>query len=45
MGVGKGGDFGNAKGNALDAISNLLAAASLIPGLIPLRIWHQYRLI
>ena len=33
MGAGKKGDFGNTKGNALDALSNLLAAASLIPGI------------
>ncbi len=33
MGAGKGGNFGNTKGNALDAISDLLAVASLIPGI------------
>ncbi len=33
MGAGKSGNFGNTKGNALDALSNLLTAASLIPGL------------
>ena len=33
MGAGKRGDFGNTAGNALDALSNLLAAASLIPGI------------
>ena len=33
MGAGKSGNFGNTKGNSLDAISNLLTAASLIPGL------------
>ena len=33
MGAGKRGDFGNTTGNALDALSNLLAAASLIPGI------------
>ena len=33
MGGGKGGNFGNTKGSSLDALSNLLAAASLIPGL------------
>jgi len=32
MGGGVGGNFGNTKGNALDAISDLLTAASLIPG-------------
>lgn len=33
MGAGKAGNFGNTKGDALDALSNFLAAASLIPGL------------
>ena len=33
MGGGSNGSFGNTKGNSLDALSNLLAAASLIPGL------------
>lgn len=33
MGAGKSGNFGNTKGNALDALSDLLTAASLIPGL------------
>ena len=33
MGGGTGGNFGNTKGNALDALSNLLTVASLIPGL------------
>ena len=33
MGAGKSGNFGNTKGNSLDALSNLLTAASLIPGL------------
>lgn len=33
MGAGKAGNFGNTKGNGLDALSNLLTAASLIPGL------------
>ncbi|MBR2404373.1 MAG: hypothetical protein IKA95_01810 [Clostridia bacterium] len=33
MGAGKFGNFGNTKGNSLDALSNLLTAASLIPGL------------
>ena len=33
MGGGIGGNFGNAKGSSLDALSNLLSAASLIPGL------------
>lgn len=33
MGAGKSGNFGNTKGNRLDALSNLLTAASLIPGL------------
>ena len=33
MGAGKLGNFGNTKGNSLDALSNLLTAASLIPGL------------
>ncbi len=33
MGAGKTGNFGNTKGNALDALSNILTAASLIPGL------------
>ncbi len=33
MGTGKLGNFGNTKGNSLDALSNLLTAASLIPGL------------
>ncbi len=32
MGGGKGGSFGNTKGSALDAISNILAVASFIPG-------------
>ena len=32
-GCRKKGDFGNTKGNALDALSNLLAAAALIPGI------------
>ena len=32
MGAGKSGNFGNTKGSALDALSNLLTAASLIPG-------------
>ncbi|MBO4898488.1 MAG: hypothetical protein J5590_09350 [Clostridia bacterium] len=33
MGAGKMGDFGNTKGSSLDALSDLLTAASLIPGL------------
>ena len=33
MGAGKAGNFGNTKGNSLDALSNLLTAASLVPGL------------
>ncbi len=33
MGAGKSGNFGNTKGNALDALSDLLTAASLVPGL------------
>ena len=33
MGGGKGGNFGNTKGSGLDALSDLLTAASLIPGL------------
>lgn len=33
MGGGKGGEFGNTRGSTLDAISNWLAVASLIPGL------------
>ncbi|MBR2896625.1 MAG: hypothetical protein IKC04_01895 [Oscillospiraceae bacterium] len=33
MGAGKVGNFGNTKGSRLDAISDLLSAASLIPGL------------
>lgn len=33
MGAGTRGDFGNTKGSALDALSNLLAAAALIPGI------------
>ena len=33
MGGGISGDFGNTKGSSLDALSNLLTAASLIPGL------------
>lgn len=33
MGAGKAGNFGNTKGDALDALSSFLAAASLIPGL------------
>lgn len=33
MGAGKSGNFGNTKGSSLDALSNLLTAASLIPGL------------
>ncbi len=33
MGAGKSGNFGNTKGSALDALSDLLTAASLIPGL------------
>ena len=33
MGAGKAGNFGNTKGSSLDALSNLLTAASLIPGL------------
>ena len=33
MGAGKSGNFGNTKGSSLDALSNMLAAASLIPGL------------
>ena len=32
MGGGKGGSFGNTKGSTLDAISNVLAVASFIPG-------------
>ncbi len=32
MGGGAGGNFGKTQGSALDAISNLLVAASLIPG-------------
>ena len=33
MGGGRAGNFGNTKGSSLDALSNMLAAASLIPGL------------
>ena len=33
MGGGVRGNFGNTRGNSLDALSNLLTAASLIPGL------------
>ncbi len=33
MGAGKAGNFGNTKDSSLDALSNLLAAASLIPGI------------
>ena len=33
MGTGKSGNFANTKGSSLDALSNLLTAASLIPGL------------
>ena len=33
MGGGIGGNFGNTKGSSLGALSNLLTAASLIPGL------------
>ena len=33
MGGSISGNFGNTKGNSLDALSNMLAAASLIPGL------------
>ena len=33
MGGSVSGDFGNTKGNALDALSDFLAIASLIPGL------------
>lgn len=33
MGAGKAGNFGNTKGSALDALSNLLTAVSLIPGI------------
>lgn len=33
MGGSISGNFGNTKGNSLDALSDLLAAASLIPGL------------
>ncbi len=33
MGGSVSGNFGNTKGNSLDALSNLLTAASLIPGL------------
>lgn len=33
MGGGIGGSFGNTKGSSLDALSNMLTAASLIPGL------------
>lgn len=33
MGGGARGNFGNTKGSSLDALSNLLTAASLIPGL------------
>ena len=32
MGGGAGGNFGKTKGSTLDAISNILAVASLIPG-------------
>ena len=32
MGGGRGGNFGNTYGKTLDAISNVLTAASLIPG-------------
>jgi len=32
MGGGTHGNFGNTKGSSLDALSNLLSAASLIPG-------------
>ena len=33
MGGSISGNFGNTKGSSLDALSNMLAAASLIPGL------------
>ena len=33
MGGGIGGNFGSTKGSSLDALSDLLTAASLIPGL------------
>ncbi|MBQ7975790.1 MAG: hypothetical protein IJ300_08930 [Clostridia bacterium] len=33
MGTGKVGNFGNTKGSSLDALSDLLTAASFIPGL------------
>lgn len=33
MGGSTAGDFGNTKGSSLDALSNLLTAASLIPGI------------
>ena len=33
MGGGTGGNFGNTIGSRLDTLSNLLTAASLIPGL------------
>ena len=33
MGGSTGGNFGNTRGNSLDALSDLLTAASLIPGL------------
>ena len=33
MGGGRGGNFGNTYGKTLDAISNVLTAASLIPGI------------
>ena len=33
MGAGAGGNFGNTRGSTLDDLSNLLTAASLIPGI------------
>ena len=33
MGAGRAGNFGNTKGSLLDALSNFLTAASLIPGI------------
>lgn len=33
MGAGAGGNFGRTQGSAIDTLSNLLTAASLIPGI------------
>lgn len=43
MGGGKGGNFGNTKGSSLDALSNFLTAASLIPGLDTFTNRHQFQ--